>query len=124
MPKQLTVESQLAKIRKQREALDIREKALRSKGSTKVLDQIVKLAKAADLSINDITKAMATKLTAKSPKKGKLAGKKVAPKYRNPTNAEQTWTGRGVAPSWAQALKSTNSLDTALIGASVEQAGV
>lgn len=124
MPKQSTVESQLAKIRKQREALDLREKALRSKGSTKVLDQIVKLAKTAKLSIDDISKAMATKPTAKAPKKGKLAGKKVAPKYRNPANAEQTWTGRGVDPSWAQALKSTNTLDSALIGAPSEQAGV
>lgn len=25
---------------------------------------------------------------------------KVAPKYRNPENPEQTWTGRGKAPAW------------------------
>jgi len=31
-------------------------------------------------------------------------GKKVAPKYRNPDNESQTWTGRGVAPKWMQAL--------------------
>ena len=30
--------------------------------------------------------------------------KKVAPKYRNPENFSQTWTGRGVSPKWMQAL--------------------
>lgn len=30
--------------------------------------------------------------------------KKVAPKYRNPDNAEITWTGRGVMPLWMRAL--------------------
>jgi len=34
-------------------------------------------------------------------------GKKVAPKYRNPDKQSQTWTGRGVAPKWMQALIST-----------------
>ena len=31
-------------------------------------------------------------------------GKKVDPKYRNPADEYQTWTGRGVAPKWMQAL--------------------
>lgn len=31
-------------------------------------------------------------------------GKKVAPKYRNPADSNQTWTGRGVSPKWMQAL--------------------
>jgi DNA-binding protein H-NS len=30
--------------------------------------------------------------------------RKVAPKYRNPNNHEQTWTGRGKAPLWFVAL--------------------
>lgn len=29
---------------------------------------------------------------------------KVPPKYRNPDNPEQTWTGRGKAPLWFAAL--------------------
>jgi len=29
---------------------------------------------------------------------------KVAPKYRNPDNADITWTGRGVTPKWMRAL--------------------
>ncbi|MCF7967573.1 MAG: H-NS histone family protein [Methylococcaceae bacterium] len=31
-------------------------------------------------------------------------GSKVAPKYRNPNNHNQTWTGRGMKPRWLQAL--------------------
>ena len=31
-------------------------------------------------------------------------GGKVAPKYRNPYNPNQTWTGRGVKPRWLAAL--------------------
>lgn len=29
---------------------------------------------------------------------------KVAPKYCNPNNKSQTWTGRGVSPKWMKAL--------------------
>ena len=37
-------------------------------------------------------------------KKQKRKGAKVAAKYRNPDNAEQTWTGRGMTPKWMRAL--------------------
>lgn len=33
-------------------------------------------------------------------KKSRTAGAKVAPKYRNPENANETWTGRGRQPKW------------------------
>ena len=116
-----TVANQLAAIRKQRELLDRKEQALKSKSNDKVLSKIVALAKDAGLTAADITKALnavkaakAAKAT-KASKKGALAGKKVAPKYRNPANPEQTWTGRGVSPTWVQALKAAGILDTALI---------
>lgn len=32
-----------------------------------------------------------------------LKGRKVAPKYRNPKNPEETWTGRGRQPKWLAA---------------------
>ena len=34
---------------------------------------------------------------------GSRRGGKVAPKYRNPDNFEETWTGRGMKPRWLQA---------------------
>ena len=79
------------------------------------------MAKEAGLSAGDIAKALSTGKPAKAgkapraAKKGALAGKKVAPKYRNPANAEQTWTGRGVSPAWVQELKAAGTLDAALI---------
>lgn len=48
-------------------------------------------------------------------KKSSLKGAKVAPKYQNPTNHAETWTGRGIAPKWIQALKADGKLDSALI---------
>jgi DNA-binding protein H-NS len=86
-----------------------------------VLATIVALAKEAGLTAADITKALSAGKPAKAgkapkaAKKGALAGKKVAPKYRNPANPEQTWTGRGVSPTWVQALKAAGILDSALI---------
>ena len=35
--------------------------------------------------------------------KGRKSGGKVAPKYRNPKNAAETWTGRGRRPLWLEA---------------------
>jgi DNA-binding protein H-NS len=38
---------------------------------------------------------------ASKPRKAKSAkGAKVPPKYRNPDNAAQTWSGRGMQPRW------------------------
>lgn len=35
---------------------------------------------------------------------GKLTGRKVEPKYRNPDSRSETWTGRGRMPLWMAAL--------------------
>lgn len=46
----------------------------------------------------------------------KMAGAKVAPKYRNPDNASETWSGRGKQPRWLQAYTSAGRvLDDFLI---------
>lgn len=37
-------------------------------------------------------------------KPAKSAGSKVAPKYRNPANPSETWSGRGRQPRWLAAL--------------------
>jgi DNA-binding protein H-NS len=34
----------------------------------------------------------------------KLKGRKVKPKYRNPSDRSETWTGRGRTPLWMAAL--------------------
>ncbi|MCK7594020.1 H-NS family nucleoid-associated regulatory protein [Pseudomarimonas salicorniae] len=41
------------------------------------------------------------------------AGRTVAPKYRNPDDPAQTWTGRGKRPRWVQAqLDAGKSLES------------
>jgi DNA-binding protein H-NS len=46
------------------------------------------------------------------PRGSKLKGRKVAPKYRNPKNRDETWAGRGATPRWLRAmLKSGHKLE-------------
>lgn len=45
-------------------------------------------------------------LATKSAPKAGAAGKKVAPKYRDPVSGT-TWTGRGLKPKWLQAALAT-----------------
>ena len=48
--------------------------------------------------------AAATTTTRAPAKRRTGTVRKVPPKYRNPENPEQTWTGRGKAPLWIVAL--------------------
>ena len=46
-------------------------------------------------------------------KRGPKRGYRVAPKYRNPKDASQTWAGRGRKPNWlVDALKKGGKLDS------------
>jgi DNA-binding protein H-NS len=47
-----------------------------------------------------ITVAELVGLEKTSRKPVRNGGSKLAPKYRNPSNPEQTWTGRGQKPVW------------------------
>jgi DNA-binding protein H-NS len=120
-----TVEVQLAKLKKQREAIEAKEKALMAKANEKVIAEIVALAKKHNVTLEELTAALG-KSKSKAPRKAKVAQKatktsdkraKVAPKYRNPSDANQTWTGRGISPAWIKALKAAGALDAALIAA-------
>jgi len=117
----LTVAESLALIHKEREALDKKEKALLSQNRTAALAQIVQIAKDNALSFTDISGAlkdnMPVKKTAGSNglKKAFKPRGKVAPKYKNPANPSQTWTGRGKMPAWVKALSDQNALNKAII---------
>jgi DNA-binding protein H-NS len=77
--------------------IDQAEKALVDKQLEKrkdVIEQIKMLAASVGLTV-DINEGN---------KKGLKKGKKVAAKYCNPDDSNQTWTGRGVSPKWMQAL--------------------
>ncbi|RNF84337.1 H-NS family nucleoid-associated regulatory protein [Montanilutibacter psychrotolerans] len=47
--------------------------------------------------------ARAPRSASPAAKKPRKATSKVAPKYRNPENASETWTGRGKQPRWLAA---------------------
>ena len=54
--------------------------------------------------------------TKKTRKVSSAVHKPVAPKYANPSNASETWTGRGRKPLWVQnALNQGRSLESLLI---------
>lgn len=79
----------------------------------KVRAQLTKVAKAAGYTLEEIfgTPSAAAPKGKRGPKPAKAAktGRKlpkVEPKYRNPANAEETWTGRGKQPRWLAELTS------------------
>jgi DNA-binding protein H-NS len=126
-----SIASQLASISKQKELLLKKEVALIAQSHGKILKDIVKMAKDAGLSLEDISQAFNQKSSAKSklnnsfakPHAGKasigkphtMKGIKLPPKYRNPADQAQTWTGRGVDPSWVAKLREAGQLETAII---------
>ena len=73
---------------------------------TKVRAQLVKAAQKAGYSIDELfgTGAPVAK-SGRAPRAAKAAksankGSKIAPKYRDPADAANTWTGRGKQPRW------------------------
>lgn len=73
-----------------------------------IRSKITKFAKAEGYTIEELfggaTGKPARKAGAKpGPKAGRKLGK-VAPKYRNPANPKESWTGRGKQPRWLAAL--------------------
>ena len=76
-----------------------------------VAEKVRKLAHDNGLDISDLMAADKQKKT-----KAKKPRGKVSPKYQNPANESQTWTGRGRQPRWVvAALAGGKSLDDLLI---------
>jgi DNA-binding protein H-NS len=72
---------------------------------TKVRAQLVKAAQKAGYSIDELFGTGAPRAATRAPRAAKAArnpnkGTKIAPKYRDPANAANTWTGRGKQPRW------------------------
>ncbi|GAA3910931.1 H-NS histone family protein [Litoribacillus peritrichatus] len=79
----------------------IKDKAKEAKKTA--LQQIHNIANEHGLDLDDVLDGL------KNPSKKKS---KVAPKYQNPDNSAETWTGRGRKPKWVEkALNSGKSLD-------------
>ena len=80
-----------------------RQDELRKEKITTVREKVHALLKAEDLSFEDVFGAGAGAGAARGRRRGTGV---VAPKYRNPADPEQTWSGRGKRPRWFnEALK-------------------
>lgn len=88
-----------------------------SKYDSKQLDELMNAAaeqkkRLQRARINDVRRALTAQAKAEGYTIEELFGtararggstRKVAPKYRNPSNPEQTWSGRGKRPRWMEA---------------------
>lgn len=76
-------------------------KSRKSKILAEARAEIQSIAKKYGLSLEEILSGKQSKTT-----------KAVAPKYRNPNNQEETWTGRGKRPVWvSEALAQGKTLE-------------
>lgn len=103
----------------QQAAASIKSEIAKRENSSKseLLKKVKKMAAEAGVSISDLL-GKSGNVAAKParPQKVSKPRGKVAPKYRNPADAAQTWTGRGRQPVWvAQALAAGSTLDALLI---------
>ena len=108
-------ESQLTRIQKQIQMLEAKQKALLSRKNDKALSQIVAIATKNEISADEIVNALTAPKRGRKPSAKKEKRVAVPPKYKNPNNHEQTWSGRGRTPLWVQALKDAGNLESATI---------
>ncbi|MDG9971593.1 H-NS histone family protein [Achromobacter mucicolens] len=102
------MESALAKINAQIQALQRRAESLRLNGRAAALQKIIRQMRDFQISPEDIQAAYAQKKAARRKRKtaqGKGDSRSVvAPKYRHPESGD-TWSGRGRAPRWLAAAE-------------------
>ncbi|MDB5813160.1 MAG: transcriptional regulator [Rhodocyclales bacterium] len=107
----------LSELKRQKGRIET-EIARRSETSKRdLLKKVQKLAAEAGVPLSEllgVKKEPKTAARKATPKKTRGSKGKVAPKYRNPADASQTWTGRGRQPLWVSGYvasgKSINDL--------------
>ncbi len=117
----LSLQDQFAKLQKQKSEIDRLEAIIVDKETKKSLARIIAvIEKAVDLAHRIAVHqasggGIASGKRGRKPGTSKLAGRKIPPKYRNPKDKSQTWTGRGRTPLWAADLQAAGKLSRALI---------
>lgn len=105
MPRRASLKTIEAQIR----ALEAKAETIRQ-AEKPGITQLKAILKKYKLSQSDIEQAMNGHGAAG--KRSALRGKKVKPKYRNPANRSETWTGRGLKPRWmVAAMKGGKKLE-------------
>lgn len=120
----LSLQDQFSKLQKQKSEIDKLQALLVDRDAKKSLAKIIAVIEQAVSLAHGIAEhqaagksGLAGKKRGRKPGRSKLAGRKVPPKYRNPKDKEQTWTGRGRMPLWAAELHEAGRLNRALIKA-------
>ncbi len=118
----LSLQDQFAKLQKQKSEIDKLQAIVVDKDAKKSLAKIIAvIEKAVELAHRIAVHQSAGKGGAMAGKRArksaasKLAGRKIPPKYRNPKDKAQTWTGRGRMPLWAAEMHAAGRLGRALI---------
>ena len=109
----------LTELKRQKTRIEA-EIARRSVNSKRdLLKKVQKLAAEAGVPLSEllgVKKEKEPKAPRKiAPKKTRGSKGKVAPKYRNPADSAQTWTGRGRQPLWVAGYVSTGKPITDLL---------
>jgi DNA-binding protein H-NS len=131
--------SQLSKLRKEKELIEKKERALLSKTNSQAIAQIKAIMKDSGLSLETLVASLESKRVAlknsatpsakktvlkskaqqKSSKPAKprvsLAGIKVPIKFKHPSQPHLTWTGRGKTPAWVSELKKSGQIEAAKV---------
>lgn len=102
----------LAEINALAAKLSKRKERLEKGQLEKVRAKVMALLRKEGFTLQDLVKSAPASGSARAAKKGRGAsktksgasGRKVPPKYRNPNNPSQVWTGRGVSPQWVRDL--------------------
>jgi len=86
-----------------------REKTLAKDRVKKVREKVLAIVKAVKLTLDEVFPGRG-----RPTRKGRKLGK-VKPKYRNPGDPGQTWTGRGKRPRWFAAALAAGKKDKDLL---------
>lgn len=81
-------------------AAEERKKSLHKERMADVRNRLIKLAQDEGYTIEEL-------FAVGKAKAGPAKGRKVAPKYRHPTDPNLTWTGRGKQPRWMESVLSS-----------------
>lgn len=101
----------ITELREIQSHIHTRIEELEKSAKNAILEQIHQIAAAAGVDLAELIAAGKP-----GPKKSADGRGKVAPKYRNPANAAETWTGRGKHPKWvSEALAAGGTLESLLI---------
>lgn len=102
----------LDKLRKEKAKIEKAISLKEDKDKKEAMAKVVAIARDSGIDLAELVASTTRKARASSASKAapavrrkkKVSAKrgKVAPKYRNPADAEQTWTGRGKQPVWVR----------------------